>query len=1290
MVCVQFHGVKELDGDEPTVLHERLVKEFTELRKQNEDDDVLDEAPTKYLPYWMQVGKMVHIIKRNCEGRVVSVPTLREQRENPAWTLGVELRVGDGRDPINTDGYRAEDVKQCYINQLSEISEIRNNQVRRTRQQNAKAALERGDSPVHVRGFKIGDHVLLKGQPTVVTGLSGGKTIVVTSYGTQMDVDENELDECTESPHFQCPLRGQWCREGAKVFYTGSGPNGPATVTHVQEEEPRDDGYIQYTIYIQMEDGSDQLRKTDIKNINPIVNPIITSREVERRIPHPPKHISGTRADIPLEDVQPGAKVFSLRHRRRTSVLEVHIDPDTGGKYALLGGHAISKEWPSAMMTAWTAELCGLRDPQAEEMELVQRVKQAKEEGRDEDNRPCVGLEATVGTVVQFQTTSDWMMQTNQPTEWKTGIITQMTTDRFSEGGEVRVTVQYDTGAETDDSTEVHAEQLRHTCHPPLHLQVPRLPTSTIKVSILAANDEVTQLPRQELASIFSSETRYSAKVITLHLQATAAKPHRRKRAVARICPPELVAKREAEQRKLNEQRWATEQADETERAPLDQQYWANDGDVMEEEIVVTSRMAGVVEEDEESLLEQEQLVEHEEHTRLSQIEEDARMARRMEQEQEAQTQLQIDREVQRRMEVIEEQKETEEWLQVGREVYSLVDTRMVLVKSVTRENQEPMHECFVLVNPEDHRVAYRHSSTLRKEAPAGEDEEALYVTQRKRNSEDDEGEDTLRRFCEKKRREQQSQQSSIGGHSFTTRPGEGNQPQDRHQNNSTQEWSEVRHEDIQQRFRELAMPSTDNTEDKPNRVLMVSADTDISGTERSGTWGRQGRKSPSDLASTSSKEALMAVAMVYDTDKSCFRLDDSPMWVPSATEHQAVEYDPHSSESAKFTINTDRKFDPMVTDASWFRGNFYEHAAFKLRKGTPMQMIVEQILRNVNDSTYKTIIGEGAEDWVPERVFNWLEMETIKHQAEVETPNERVRNLLTYKANQADGFEGYSRKVTNLALDRVDLPVKPRSLNEAQRMFEETAAPEKFLMLIRIIQHVVFTRLPNHLRLLAVMMSSTFQRPANDLEGMKTTFAEVQAMAKFIAPNKPTKQFIQPEAEEKATEKETKPTTSKKEKAAKAKAARQLTIDASTDKDLGPTDGKGRPLMFQKQDGTPKDGLSYHDKIKSGFAPSAFGLKECNRCADHLEHGIYAADKCKHQSTDHFPSQCGSCEASGGSCHPKTANPGKWLDTLTCELCKRLDATKSWYKGHEEGSYSCPNNKEPSRPRKVAAVKNT
>ena len=111
------------------------------------------------------------------------------------------------------------------------------------------------------------------------------------------------------------------------------------------------------------------------------------------------------------------------------------------------------------MMTAWTAELCGLRDPQAEEMELVQRVKQAKEEGRDEDNRPCVGLEATVGTVVQFQTTSDWMMQTNQPTEWKTGIITQMTTDRFSEGGEVRVTVQYDTGAETDDSTEVHAER---------------------------------------------------------------------------------------------------------------------------------------------------------------------------------------------------------------------------------------------------------------------------------------------------------------------------------------------------------------------------------------------------------------------------------------------------------------------------------------------------------------------------------------------------------------------------------------------------------------------------------------------------------------------------------------------------------------------------------------------------------------------------------------------------------------------------------------------------------------
>ena len=87
--------------------------------------------------------------------------------------------------------------------------------------------------------------------------------------------------------------------------------------------------------------------------------------------------------------------------------------------------------------------------------------------------------------------------------------------------------------------------------------------------------------------------------------------------------------------------------------------------------------------------------MEHEEHTRLSQIEEDARMARRLEQEQEAQTQLQIDREVQRRMEIIDEQKETEEteeWLQVGRQVYSMVDKQMVLVKSVTRGNQEPMH----------------------------------------------------------------------------------------------------------------------------------------------------------------------------------------------------------------------------------------------------------------------------------------------------------------------------------------------------------------------------------------------------------------------------------------------------------------------------------------------------------------------------------------------------------------------------------------------------------------------
>ena len=65
------------------------------------------------------------------------------------------------------------------------------------------------------------------------------------------------------------------------------------------------------------------------------------------------------------------------------------------------------------------------------------------------------------------------------------------------------------------------------------------------------------------------------------------------------MCSPAMVAKREAEQLKLNEQRWATEQTEETVQAPLDQSYWDQHDTVMEEETVITSRMAGVVEEDE-------------------------------------------------------------------------------------------------------------------------------------------------------------------------------------------------------------------------------------------------------------------------------------------------------------------------------------------------------------------------------------------------------------------------------------------------------------------------------------------------------------------------------------------------------------------------------------------------------------------------------------------------------------------------------------------------------------------
>ena len=39
-------------------------------------------------------------------------------------------------------------------------------------------------------------------------------------------------------------------------------------------------------MYIQVEDGSNQLRKADIKNVKPVVNPIVTKLEVEWRIPN--------------------------------------------------------------------------------------------------------------------------------------------------------------------------------------------------------------------------------------------------------------------------------------------------------------------------------------------------------------------------------------------------------------------------------------------------------------------------------------------------------------------------------------------------------------------------------------------------------------------------------------------------------------------------------------------------------------------------------------------------------------------------------------------------------------------------------------------------------------------------------------------------------------------------------------------------------------------------------------------------------------------------------------------
>jgi hypothetical protein len=713
-------------------------------------------------------------------------------------------------------------------------------------------------------------------------------------------------------------------------------------------------------------------------------------------------------------------------------------------------------------------------------------------------------------------------------------------------------------------------------------------------------------------------------------------------------------------------------------------------------------------------------------------LERSGQVARTMQDQKLVEMDKRIELEVELRVQNIERQKMAEAWLKEGEEVFSIQDSKVVTVKTVQRETdlKKHHHNCYVQVPGSGEHVSYRHSSMLiqtpgkdgnqngwaMEPEPISEEreEELQQIMEDSRQRKAPTLDDFLDQKHEQEAQEKLEQDACRMAHELRRAD---RRHTDQDSDNASWENGEGRSErktvdyaaryvqrtseavllgsnrtrqlehsgeathstlDVQKQFRNTPTPPEAESECSSSAMMFQRTSNDTSGR---GGWSRAERKSPeSDLAATAGGDKVVKALGTMNTAASPFRHDETDLWVPDETPTNQQKYNASRTEAAMLTIDMARKFDPASSEATTFRAEFYLESAFKLLPGTPTELVVEQILRNLASSDIRReLIGEGCQQWSPEQVFHWLEVKANEVQDKVATPNERVKEYLDYKPRQSDSYPNFTKKMINDGLNLLDTPVRANSLEEAKRMFEVTGDSSRFETFLHIIQHLAFTKMPNTFRLLAVVMKDKLQVRDNIIE-MRATFQQIHAMGKFLPPAAHTsKQFVQ------QVETETDDRASgKKTGGKKHRKAQVLAFGAQSptgDRDHGETDAKGRPLKFQDH-GKPKEGLSYSDMVASKFPASCFGKSRCNRCADGDGDGIYAKSRpCSCNNQDHFPSQCLGC-------HPKVLFPGKWLDELECSLCKSLDKTKTWYKGHEVNSFSCPNNKDPLKKRRMADVK--
>ena len=1090
-----------------------------------ESSDDLKQASD--IPSWMRVGGVAYLPKWTTSVRIVSIPDAAQRKTNPHWRIGVVPGHFDSRDPIDLSQCRTIRIKLIAHQDCVKMPTFRNSLERQRRL--------RSNEELKPTGFNMGDRVLYEEVPARVTGITGQDTVIVTDEGDQLCVEEIQLQEILESPVQGSMERiPAWCRNGTVVEYIGSLSKGKATILHVMMPRKEEED-VRVTIAMERTNGSTNA-KQDVRNTTPnnlvqYVNPTIQrNAPSDCELPSPPDH-KETPVSQPLKLAQPGMKCFSERHQMFTAIEEVHIDPATGSKFALImrtwmwiaGEKSIEVAGmnPNAMKV-WVSELATCRSTAAlAQLEQDAKVKEAK-------MKEAKGSKKTgTDTVTESETSS-----------------THLNCGAWAEHGNKR--------AATSD-TENSAKRPNNDTSRPEGLRNGTL--VELKNSICKCIDCLVTIVGAQFVDLGSgttgwmitvkgsshSEGGYRSPEFTM----TCAEQQIVRRAEIRMEPQassttKLFHQPNVEPIRPQLELIHSEKEGELQRS--ERHHWLGTADGVAAQARWVEELQNEARESNYDELEQEQR-EMMQDGEVRGLERSGQVARTMQDQKLVEMDKRIELEVELRVQNIERQKMAEAWLKEGEEVFSIQDSKVVTVKTVQRETdlKKHHHNCYVQVPGSGEHVSYRHSSML-IQTPGKDGNQNGWAMEPEPISE--EREEELQRIMEESRQrkaptlddfldqkhkqeaqEKLEQEACRMAHEIrradrrytdqdsdnaSWENGEGRSERKTVDyaaryvqrtseavllgNNRTQQLEhsdEATHStlDIEKQFRNAPTPpEAEQSECSSSSMMFQRTSNDTSGR---GGWSRAERKSPeSDLAATAGGDKVMKALGTMNTAASPFRHDETDLWVPDETPTNQQKYNASRTEAATLTIDVARKFDPASSEATTFRADFYLEAAFKLLPGTPTELVVEQILRNLASSDIrKELIGEGCQQWSPEQVFHWLEVKANEVQDKVATPNERVKEYLEYKPRQSDSYPNFTKKMINDGLNLLDTPVRANSLEEAKRMFEVTGDSSRFETFLHIIQHLAFTKMPNTFRLLAVVMKDGLQVRDNIIE-MRATFA--------------------------------------------------------------------------------------------------------------------------------------------------------------------------------------------------------